>query len=150
MKLRSGNQTRPREKKTNSWGLVVHDTKEIFETWDQLYFALKMNVRATNIFPDKTIHRLVCVKTMYLLLNNKKFFRVPMFQKILNSLLKVLHEAINPPEYVARMIPQLENLQLSKIRWSVLRASMKFLSLHSRAVVTANHPSRIDFSIKED
>jgi hypothetical protein len=35
-------------------------------------------------------------------------------------------------------------------KWSLLRASMKFLSLHSRAVVTANHPSRIDFSIRED
>ncbi len=35
-------------------------------------------------------------------------------------------------------------------KWSLLRASVKLLSLHSRAVVTANHPSRIDFSIEEE
>ena len=35
-------------------------------------------------------------------------------------------------------------------KWSILRASVKFLSLHSRAVGTANHPSRIDFSVTED
>ena len=39
---------------------------------------------------------------------------------------------------------------IARRRWSLLRASMKLLSLHSRAVVTANHPSRMDFSIKED
>jgi hypothetical protein len=150
MLLRSGNQTRPLEKKKNSWGLVVHDTKEVFETWDQVHSALKTLARTINVFHDLIMHRLVCVKTMYLLLNNKKFFRVPMFQKILNSILKVLHGAINPPEYVARMIPELEQLQMSRIRWSIVRALVKFLSLHSRAVVTANHPSRIDFSIKED
>ena len=38
---------------------------------------------------------------------------------------------------------------LSKRRWVLLRTCVKFLSLHSRAVVTANHPSRMDFSIKE-
>ena len=36
---------------------------------------------------------------------------------------------------------------LSKRRWVLLRACVKFLSLHSRAVVTANHPSRLDFSV---
>ena len=35
-------------------------------------------------------------------------------------------------------------------RWNVIRASMKFLSLHSRAVITANHPSRIDFTMRVD
>ncbi len=129
---------------------MVHDTKEVFETWDQAHSVLKSNVRAINMFYDVIMHRLVCVKTMYLLLNNKKFFRVPMFQKILKTLLKVLHEAINPPEYVTQMIPELEQLQLSRIRWSIFRALVKFLSLHSRAVVTANHPSRIDFSIEEE
>ena len=38
---------------------------------------------------------------------------------------------------------------VSKRRWVLLRACVKFLSLHSRAVVTANHPSRLDFSIKD-
>jgi hypothetical protein len=36
---------------------------------------------------------------------------------------------------------------LSKRRWVLLRTCVKFLSLHSRAVVTANHPSRLDFSV---
>ena len=149
MQTRSGTQLAPREKKKTSWGLVVHDTKQIFETWDQLESALKANARGINLFHDKIMHRLICVKTIYLFLNNKKFFREPKFQKTLKSILKALHGAINPPEYVAQMVPQLEKLQLSRIRWSVLRASMKFLSLHSRAVVTANHPSRMDFSVTE-
>jgi hypothetical protein len=38
---------------------------------------------------------------------------------------------------------------MSKRRWVLLRACVKFLSLHTRAVVTANHPSRLDFSIKD-
>jgi hypothetical protein len=36
---------------------------------------------------------------------------------------------------------------VSKRRWVLLRACVKFLGLHSRAVVTANHPSRLDFSV---
>jgi hypothetical protein len=38
---------------------------------------------------------------------------------------------------------------LSKRRWVLLRTCVKFLSLHSRAVVTANHPSRVDFTIRD-
>jgi ankyrin repeat protein len=38
---------------------------------------------------------------------------------------------------------------VSKRHWVLLRACVKFLSLHTRAVVTANHPSRLDFSIKD-
>ena len=34
-------------------------------------------------------------------------------------------------------------------RWNVIRAAVKFLGLHSRAVVTANHPSRIDFTVRD-
>ncbi len=38
---------------------------------------------------------------------------------------------------------------MSRHHWSKIRACMKFLSLHSRAVVTANHPSRMDFNIEK-
>jgi ankyrin repeat protein len=38
---------------------------------------------------------------------------------------------------------------IARRRWGLIKASMKFLSLHSRAAVTANHPSRIDFSIRD-
>ena len=38
---------------------------------------------------------------------------------------------------------------MSRYHWSKIRACMKVLSLHSRAVVTANHPSRIDFNIEK-
>ncbi len=36
-----------------------------------------------------------------------------------------------------------------KRRWKIIKASVKLLSLHQRAVITANHPSRMDFSIKD-
>ncbi len=32
--------------------------------------------------------------------------------------------------------------------WSILKPCVKLLSLHARAVVTANHPSRIDFDLE--
>lgn len=96
------------------------------------------------------MHRMICVQTTYLLLNNKKFLKDPKFQRILKCMLKVLHRATDLPEYVAQLVPRLENLKLSVRRWGALRASVKFLSLHSRAVVTANHPSRIDFSVACD
>ena len=38
---------------------------------------------------------------------------------------------------------------IARRRWGLIKASVKLLSLHSRAVVTANHPSRLDFTIKD-
>jgi ankyrin repeat protein len=39
---------------------------------------------------------------------------------------------------------------MTRFHWAKIRACVKLLSLHARAVVTANHPSRIDFSIEEE
>ena len=35
-------------------------------------------------------------------------------------------------------------------KWMILKCASRLLSLHSQAVITANHPSRIDFTIKGD
>ena len=148
MQLRSGTQLASREKKKDTWP-VIPDGKQTFETWNQVEDVLKSSVMLINFFRDKYTHRTICVQTSYLLLNNKKFFRDQRFQRILKCMLKGLRRAIDPPEYVAQMIPRLEKLQLARIRWGVIRASSKLLDLHSRAVVTANHPSRIDFSIRD-
>jgi hypothetical protein len=149
MLLRSGTQLVPREKKKTPWP-VIPDKKQTFETWDQVEDVLKSNTRLILLFYDKTMHRMICVQTTYLLLNNKKFLKDPKFQRILKCMLKVLHRATDLPEYVAQLVPRLEKLQLSVRRWGFIRASCKLLDLHSRAVVTANHPSRIDFSVACD
>jgi hypothetical protein len=128
---------------------VIPDKKQTFETWDRVESILKSNTRLILLFYDKTMNRMICVQMSYMLLNNKKFLKDPKFQRILKCMLKVLHRATDLPEYVAQLVPRLEKLQMSRIRWTILRASVKFLSLHSRAVVTANHPSRIDFTIRD-
>jgi len=38
---------------------------------------------------------------------------------------------------------------MSRFHWAKIRACVKLLGLQARAVVTANHPSRMDFSIKD-
>jgi len=35
-------------------------------------------------------------------------------------------------------------------KWMIVKCASRLLSLHSQAVITANHPSRIDFTIKGD
>ncbi len=34
-----------------------------------------------------------------------------------------------------------------RTKWAVVRSCVKLLSLHHRAVISANHPDRIDFSV---
>ncbi len=94
--------------------------------------------------------KIVALKSVYILLNNRCFSRERDFQRILTALYGQLNRVREKPSFLENLIKKLKSLKLSVRRWTLLRASMKLLSLHSRAVVTANHPSRIDFTIKED
>lgn len=49
-----------------------------------------------------------------------------------------------PPKVNAELgsVRSLRNKEVTKRRWRTLYASARLLGLHSRAVVTANHPSR--------
>jgi hypothetical protein len=129
------------------WNIEV-DPKQTYETWTELESMLRRKVRLIRMTDNITLHRMIAVQTSHLLLNNKQFYRDRVYQKILNRIVKKLSKVKNKPDYVAQLVPQLKSTQLSRRRWGIIRASSKLLDLHSRAVVTANHPSRIDFSIK--
>ena len=129
------------------WNIEV-DPKQTYETWTELESMLRRKVRLIRMTDNINLHRMIAVQTSHLLLNNKQFYRDRVYQKILNCIVKKLSKVKNKPDYVAQLVPQLKSNQLSRRRWGIIRASSKLLDLHSRAVVTANHPSRIDFSIK--
>jgi hypothetical protein len=99
---------------------------------------------------DLKQHRIAIVKVGYLLLNNKAFYKQKVYQNLLRDLITKLDSAIGEPKYVKELNKKVKTLRVVRIRWSVLRAFVKFLSLHKRAVITANHPSRLNFTIPED
>jgi len=139
----------PLSLQSNQMDSFLSDPKNICETWDQVDAILKSFAWRTLCSNVLKTHIIICVQTSYLFLNNKQFSREPKFQRILKAILKSLRQVTTLPDEVTQLVPRLEKLKLSVRRWSVLRASVKFLSLHSRAVVTANHPSRIDFSVRD-
>jgi hypothetical protein len=95
-------------------------------------------------------HKILVLKAAYILLNNGCFSRERDYQRILGALYGKLVQVQEKPSFLEKLIKKLRSLKLSVRRWGALRASVKFLGLHSRAVVTANHPSRMDFSVVPD
>jgi hypothetical protein len=145
MKLRNNKVT------TDVWP-VVQNTMGTRQTWYDVLLQLQaLNVGAWE--RDKSYQRKVFIKSCYVMLNNKKFFRQLNYRKVVTAMVLKFDCPSVPPKYVRDLFHKVRRLTpqgIARQRWSILRASMKFLSLHSRAVITANHPSRMDFTIKDD
>ena len=137
MKLRSGKTLWP----------VVHDDGKSYTDFDKVISMLKSFTIQIILTTDITVHRIIGLETSYMLLNNHHFHKHRMYQVMLCVMFDKFSKAKEPPPNIVNLVRKLRSLKLSVRRWSILRASVKFLSLHSRAVVTANHPSRLDFSV---
>jgi hypothetical protein len=145
MKLRNGTDT------TDVWP-IVQNTMGTLRTWDDVVLQLRaLNVGAWE--RDKSYQRKVFIRSCYVMLNNKKFCRQINYRKLVTSMILKFDCPSVPPKHVRDLFHRVRRLTpqgIARQRWSILRASMKFLSLHSRAVITANHPSRIDFTIRDE
>jgi hypothetical protein len=145
MKLRNNKDT------TDVWP-VVKNTMGQCQTWEEIMLKIKGLLFGLS-GGDLLHHRTAFIKSCYVMLNNKKFCRNLEYQRVLTILILKLDDPIHPPKFAKKLFHKLRRLTpevIARQRWGILRASMKFLSLHSRAVITANHPSRIDFTIKDD
>jgi hypothetical protein len=125
----------------------VHDDGECFVSMQAITDKLHNLTFASRILGIS--HKFLVLKAAYILLNNGCFSRERDYQRILTVLYGKLVQVQEKPSFLEKLIKKLRSLKLSVRRWGALRASVKFLSLHSRAVVTANHPSRIDFSVRD-
>ena len=80
---------------------------------------------------------------------NRSLMSIPGIKRIFGSFHEVLKNYPTLKEYRECVIRELDPdyyVQLRKIthrKWKILKASTKLLSLHQRAVVTANHPDRL-------
>ncbi len=151
MNLRSGRTTEPYFGK--SWPLLRTVKHHSVKTNDPEQFEsfVRQWIRRVNIFPSVFMNRLC-----YMVFTESFLKSGSVIQKKYLGVLKTVHKKFcdvpNKNKDFKKYLEKIDDFLrlLSKRRWAVLRASVKLLSLHSRAVVTANHPSRIDFSIKED
>ena len=145
MKLRNNKDT------TDVWP-VVQNTMGTCRTWEEVIQQIMyLNVGAWD--NDISYQRIAFIKSCHVILNNKKFHKKNKCRMLVREVILLFNDISDPPNYVRDLFHKVRRLTpqgIARQRWGILRASMKFLSLHSRAVVTANHPSRIDFSIKED
>jgi hypothetical protein len=142
MKLRSGRNT--------MWP-NVKNTMAKSSDWEGaklgIMYAGTGRVRDTLYF-----RRTVTIKSCYILLNNKQFLREPEYQRVLKSMILKTSVIYDPPKYVCDIVSQIRLLTLESIaqrRWGVIKAASVFLGIQSRAVVTANHPSRLDFTVMD-
>ena len=135
----------------NVWP-TVQNTMGQCRTWEETLLQLRdLNVGAWE--RDLLYQRTAFIKSCYVMLNNKRFWKKIDYRRVVTTMVVKFNGPLDPPKYVKKLFHQVRLLTpqgIARQRWGVLRASMKFLSLHSRAVITANHPSRIDFTIKED
>ena len=80
---------------------------------------------------------------------NRSLMSIPGIKRIFGSFHEVLKNYPTLKEYRECVIRELDPdyyINLRKIthrKWKILKASTKFLGLHKRAVVTANHPLRL-------
>ena len=136
MKLRSGKTLWP----------VVHDDGKSYTDFVTVISMLKSFTIQIILATDITVHRIIGLETSYMLLNNHHFHKKRLYQVMLCVIIDKFSKAKEPPPNIVNLVRKLRSLKLSVRRWAVLRASMKFLTLHSRAVVTANNPERMDFT----
>lgn len=155
MKLRSNFRT--------DWPLLApvrhHSSIESFER--RMYYATTLLLAYRNVYPPY-VHRATYVMMCDTLVKHPHFARERSFQICLQYLIYkwrcVFHSLFvrsrgEPDTCRHRILPPRLKKRVSKIhtlttsaiarrRWKVLKAASRFLALHSRAVVTANHPNR--------
>jgi len=135
---------------TDVWP-IVKNTMGTCRTFEEFIQQLRdLNGGAWEC--DKSYQRTAFIKSCYVMLNNKKFYKKINYRKLVTGLIVKFDSPSAPPKYVRELFHKVRRLTpqgIARQRWSIVKASVKLLSLHSRAVITANHPSRIDFSIDD-
>ena len=80
---------------------------------------------------------------------NPYLMTIPPIKKIFSNFHKVLQKYPELKEYRECVIRELDPdyyvqlRKIAKIKWKIIKASVKLLSLHQRAVITANDPERL-------
>ena len=142
MQLRNGKNT------INSWP-IVQNTIRKYPTWGETETQL-YNLCIGVSTRDLLYQRTVFIKASYMMMNNKQFSHNSDYRKVLKELLLKL-DVNDTPKYITKLFHQIRMLprSIAKQRWGVFKVCTKLLHLHKKAAISANHPSRIDFTIVE-
>jgi hypothetical protein len=118
----------------------------LFKTpWERAKLGMTSCYNYKLLERDKSYQRKVFIKSCYVMLNNKKFCRQINYRKVVTAMVLKFDCPSVPPKHVRDLFHKVRRLTpqgIARQRWSVIRSSVKLLSLHSRAVITANHPLR--------
>ena len=80
---------------------------------------------------------------------NPYLMTIPPIKRIFSNFHEVLQKSPSLKEYRECVIRELDPdyyvklRKITKIKWTILKASVKMLSLHQRAVIRANNPERL-------
>lgn len=135
-----------------AWPVVKNEVIK-YESWYDTHDVL-VNMGTCSINADLKHRRIAIIKAIYVLINNKMFYKAIEYQHLIKVVIEKFKDPdVQVPQYVKRLIEQLESLTkeaVARRRWGIFKVFVKLLSLHKIAVITANHPSRIDFTIRDE